>query len=214
MASVQIQELARIDLSTLPKTARLTRKWASAQGEIATAERRASLLLAWSPETYKRNIAEFNIRLVDSVAEEGLNLRDPAFAKQRRVYIDAATAILHTVGLGRDALGQFDLRRKVLGRLIGRGVKQQIPGESFNSENLQGILMLEDFQTQARRTLVELAGSDTTWGVGARRDASLLWINVGMHYSYLNALRLILSLGSSIRVEGQSVSLDQALGMA
>lgn len=85
--------------------------------------------------------------------------------------------------------------------------------EAFTRSNIERILLQGDFQPRATATLCKLQLGPSGIAIEFPGKA-LSWIDSGMHASYLNALRILVFLGATVRIDKSTLSLDHALQMA
>ena len=206
-----------IDILKLPSDAKAPHK-ALATGKIASVSERASWIARRGPNTVRKytNVEiESRIHLIDSLVESGIVILHLSLKSERESIWESAEMIARTVGLGSTTYWPAWPLKKAIGGAIAQKYKlKKMDGSYFVFDSIEPVLLMSDFQNIA---LVELAKIRKEKGVniggGPFNDYPENWIDLGMHYSYLNAIRIMKWMGRNITEYGENMSLDEALRM-
>lgn len=187
-------------------------------GQIAPTSERAEVTAA-NPNS---------VAALDAIMDSGQRLDDPNIpAPVRAIAVEAAMAILISVGLGQKSGGAGPMLRQVIKIELAKD-GNPVSKTTITRARLIECMSRADFQTSALATLdAYLTGnldkhklkmenlSEAT--LDARKGNSALarqWLTAGTHKSYIDSLNGVWEMGDQCHFDSISMPLDRALAVA
>ncbi len=181
-------------------------------------------------------VSEAGLRAVKDAAKSGVNLRDAKTSKaQREAVKQGSLEILLGVGLGAKSQGYGPIVQRVIIITIGQacGIKR-VSTADITAANVIKALTTKTVATDLPANLAtyikeleaktnkdgsaKVVSKDTADTRAKNLKLAQSWVAIGMHKSYVSAIKNVIKLGGSINtpvIHGMmTLPVDRALGMA